>query len=67
MSWSSKRHVAGILSKNKDAEEYISFLGAGCWQHYVPKVCEVIQSRSEFLTAYAGGVYSDLGKVSGEL
>jgi glycine dehydrogenase subunit 1 len=57
-----KRHVAGILSKNKDTEEYISFLGAGCWQHYVPKVCEVIQNRSEFLTAYAGKVHSDLGR-----
>jgi len=57
-----KRHVAGILSKNKTTEEYISFLGGGCWQHYVPKVCEVIQSRSEFLTAYAGGAYSDHGR-----
>jgi glycine dehydrogenase subunit 1 len=57
-----KRHVAGILSKNKDTEEYISFLGGGCWQHYVPKVCEVIQSRSEFLTAYAGKTHSDLGR-----
>ena len=57
-----KRHVAGILSKNKDTEKYISFLGAGCWQHYVPKVCEVIQGRSEFLTAYAGGTYSDQGR-----
>ena len=57
-----KRHVVDILSKNKTTEEYISFLGAGCWQHYVPKVCEVIQSRSEFLTAYAGGGYSDQGR-----
>lgn len=57
-----KRHVVDILSKNKDTEEYISFLGGGCWQHYVPKVCEVIQSRSEFLTAYAGGGYSDQGR-----
>ena len=57
-----KRYVAGILSKDKDTEEYISFLGGGCWKHYVPKVCEEIQSRSEFLTAYAGGVYSDLGR-----
>ena len=57
-----KNHVAGILSKNKTTEDYISFLGAGCWQHYVPKVCEVIQNRSEFLTAYAGGGHSDLGR-----
>ena len=57
-----KNHVAGILSKNKTASDYVSFLGAGCWQHYVPKVCEVIQNRSEFLTAYAGGGHSDLGR-----
>ena len=57
-----KRHVAGILGKDKNTEDYISFLGAGCWQHYVPKVCEVIQNRSEFLTAYAGGIYSDQGR-----
>jgi len=57
-----KRHVAGILGKNKTTDEYISFLGGGCWQHYIPKVCEAIQSRSEFLTAYAGGIYSDQGR-----
>lgn len=57
-----KRHIIRKLSRNQDTEKYISFLGAGCWQHYVPKVCEVIQGRSEFLTAYAGGVYSDLGR-----
>jgi len=38
------------------------FLGGGCWQHYVPAVCDEIISRAEFLTAYAGEVYSDLGK-----
>jgi glycine dehydrogenase subunit 1 len=57
-----KRHVENILSKNKTTTDYISFLGGGCWQHYVPKVCEVIQNRSEFLTAYAGGIYSDQGR-----
>lgn len=57
-----KRHVEGLLSRDKTANDYISFLGAGCWQHYVPKVCEIIQSRSEFLTAYAGGSHSDLGR-----
>ncbi len=57
-----RRHIEGLLSKNKTANDYISFLGAGCWQHNVPKVCEIIQSRSEFLTAYAGGSHSDLGR-----
>jgi len=57
-----KRHVEKILSKNKTCKEYLNFLGAGCWQHYVPAVCDEIARRSEFLTAYAGGTYSDLGK-----
>jgi glycine dehydrogenase subunit 1 len=57
-----RRHVEGLFSGDKTANDYISFLGAGCWQHYVPKVCEIIQSRSEFLTAYAGGSHSDLGR-----
>lgn len=57
-----RRHVEGLFSGDKTTNDYISFLGAGCWQHYVPKVCEIIQSRSEFLTAYAGGSHSDLGR-----
>jgi len=57
-----KRHIEGLLSKNKACTELISFLGAGCWPHYVPAVCDEINSRSEFLTAYAGDVYTDLGR-----
>ncbi|GAG14832.1 unnamed protein product, partial [marine sediment metagenome] len=52
-----KRHVEGIISRNKDCEENLNFLGAGCWQHYVPAVCDEINQRSEFLTAYAGEPY----------
>jgi glycine dehydrogenase subunit 1 len=57
-----RRHVEEKLGKNIDSQEYVGFLGGGCWQHYVPEVCDVIASRSEFLTAYAGGVHSDLGR-----
>ena len=57
-----KRHVEAILSKNKTCREYANFLGGGCWQHYVPAVVDEIVNRSEFLTAYCGGNYSDLGK-----
>ena len=57
-----KKHVMSILSKNKTCQENLSFLGGGCWQHYVPAVCEEIMGRSEVLTAYAGEQYSDLGK-----
>ena len=56
------RHVEGILAKNKTTREYLSFLGAGCWQHQVPAVCDEINSRGEFLTAYAGEPYEDHGR-----
>jgi len=57
-----KKHVMSILLKNKTCEENLNFLGGGCWQHYVPAVCDEIVGRSEVLTAYAGEPYSDLGK-----
>jgi glycine dehydrogenase subunit 1 len=57
-----KKHVEAILSKNVTCDEYLNFLGAGCWRHFVPAVCDEIARRSEFLTAYAGGAYSDLGR-----
>lgn len=61
-----KRHVMGILSKNETCENYLNFLGAGCWQHYIPAVCDEITGRSEFLTAYGGTVYSTLGKMQAQ-
>ena len=60
-----RRHVEGIITKNKSCEEYLSFLGGGCWHHYVPAVCDEIVNRGEFLTAYGGGDYSDHGKYQG--
>ena len=40
----------------------LSFLGAGCAQHHVPAICDEINSRGEFLTAYAGEPYEDHGR-----
>ena len=57
-----KRHVEDILAKNKTCQEYLSFLGAGCYQHHVPAVCDEVNGRSEFLTAYAGEPYDDHGR-----
>jgi len=57
-----KGHVEAILRKNLTCEEYLSFLGGGCWRHYVPAVVDEIVNRSEYLTAYCGMNYSDLGK-----
>ncbi len=57
-----RRHVEGILAKNKTCQEYLNFLGGGCWQHYVPAVCDEINRRAEFLTAYGGEPYEDHGR-----
>ena len=57
-----RRHVEKILSSNRNTQENISFLGAGCWQHYVPAVCDEIAQRGEFVTAYGGGQFGDHGK-----
>lgn len=56
------RHVQGLLNKNRSTAEVLSFLGAGCYQHQVPAICDEINSRGEFLTAYAGDPYEDHGR-----
>ena len=60
--YSLRRHVEGLLDRNKNGSEYLSFLGAGCAQHFVPAVCDEINGRGEFLTAYVGESYADHGK-----
>ncbi|KPV61328.1 glycine dehydrogenase [Paenibacillus sp. A3] len=57
-----QRHVDQLLERNRSAKETVSFLGAGCWQHFVPAVCDEINQRSEFVTAYAGEPYEDHGR-----
>jgi glycine dehydrogenase subunit 1 len=47
-----KKHVEELLSKGKSCSEKLTFLGAGCWPHYVPAVVKEIVQRSELLTAY---------------
>jgi glycine dehydrogenase subunit 1 len=57
-----KRHVESLLVRNRTAGEFLSFLGAGCYQHHVPAVCDEVNGRGEFLTAYAGEPYDDHGR-----
>jgi glycine dehydrogenase subunit 1 len=57
-----KRHVNRVLAQNTTCEENLSFVGGGCWQHYVPAVCDEIQGRAEFLTGYAGEPFEDHGR-----
>ncbi|WP_026554668.1 aminomethyl-transferring glycine dehydrogenase subunit GcvPA [Arthrobacter sp. 35W] len=57
-----ERHVSSLLAKNTSTREYLTFLGAGVYNHYVPAVVEDVIGRSEFLTAYAGEPYEDHGR-----
>lgn len=57
-----RRYMDGLLSKNTSTIEYLNFLGAGCWNHFIPAICDEINSRAEFLTGYAGDPYEDHGR-----
>ncbi|AEF95116.1 glycine dehydrogenase (decarboxylating) subunit 1 [Desulfotomaculum nigrificans CO-1-SRB] len=46
------RHMADLAKLNSGTDEYICFLGAGAYDHYVPSAVKHILSRSEFYTAY---------------
>ena len=41
-----------LAAKNKNADQYPTFLGAGTYDHYIPSVVDHMISRSEFYTAY---------------
>jgi len=47
-----RRNITATMAKNKTCDDVLSFLGAGCWPHYVPAVCDEINARSEFVTTY---------------
>lgn len=58
-----RRHLTTTLARNATCEENLSFLGAGCWQHHVPAVCDEIGRRAEFLTPVWGTPSSDQGRM----
>jgi glycine dehydrogenase subunit 1 len=60
--YSIRRHVEQLLNRNRNCTDHLSFLGAGCAQHFVPAVCDEINGRGEFLTAYSGFFWADHGK-----
>ncbi|QUL98947.1 MAG: aminomethyl-transferring glycine dehydrogenase subunit GcvPA [Candidatus Fermentithermobacillus carboniphilus] len=45
------RHMRELSEKNV-AKDYVTFIGAGSYDHYVPSVVRHVISRSEFYTAY---------------
>jgi glycine dehydrogenase subunit 1 len=56
------RELRTALARNETCEDNLSFLGAGCWQHHVPAVCDEVVRRSEFVTPVWGTPSSDYGR-----
>lgn len=46
------RELTRLAAKNADMKQYVSFLGAGVYDHYIPTIVDHVISRSEFYTAY---------------
>ncbi len=45
------RHIEGIAGENTYAK-YLSFLGGGAYDHFIPSVVDSLSSRGEFVTPY---------------
>src|SRR5829696_5799367 len=45
-------HLRELAARNTSAEDELTFLGAGMYDHYVPAVIDMLVTRSEFLTPY---------------
>jgi glycine dehydrogenase subunit 1 len=46
------KHLRELADRNVSAEDEITFLGGGMYDHYVPALIDMLMSRSEFLTPY---------------
>ncbi len=47
-----RKAVKGLSEQNTTVNKLNSFLGAGCYDHYIPAALSFILSRSQFVTAY---------------
>jgi glycine dehydrogenase subunit 1 len=52
----TEMELAGTLrtmaARDLDSSEIVSFLGAGCYDHFVPAIVDAVVSKPEFFTAY---------------
>lgn len=47
-----EKSLKKLSEKNSGANKSLSFLGAGCYEHFIPSVVRHVASRAEFLTSY---------------
>ncbi|NTV92593.1 MAG: glycine dehydrogenase, partial [Chlorobiaceae bacterium] len=47
-----KRLLEGLASSNTSTADYVSYLGGGAYDQFIPSAIRTIVSRSEFYTAY---------------
>jgi glycine dehydrogenase subunit 1 len=47
-----KRLMLGISEKNADLDHFVSFLGAGSYDHTLPSIVPHLYKRAEFVTSY---------------
>src|SRR5919197_6532327 len=46
------RQMRTLASRNADVADYVSFLGAGAYHHFIPSIVPVLTLPGEFMTAY---------------
>src|SRR5947207_4947679 len=49
---SLRSHLAALAAQNQSADQQVCFLGAGCYDHFIPTVVDHLAMKGEFLTAY---------------
>src|SRR5215831_4200874 len=45
-------HLRGLAEQNADADRFVTFLGGGAYDHYIPSPVNHMLLRGEFFTAY---------------
>lgn len=48
----AKQLLTALAQQNAHSEQYVSFLGGGIYDHYVPSIIPHLIARGEFLTCY---------------